>query len=231
MTAATHALPGTLLDEAGVAGWAVVYGFSIYQGFKDKSYGIPLVAICLNITWELFFAFGCSPSLGHDICVADSDLKFVRLWALFDVVIFAQLLRYGRSFQENPLLQNRLGFYLTVAGLLAIGYVGQSTFIISHRDVSGDEMAWISSLIMNVLFILAVFGKHGMVGLSLPAAWAKLVANTCIAGGLLAVNLEPFKHQFGHQFMYFLFTAVFLTDSLYLVGFYWRRRHPGLAAA
>ena len=99
MTTATHQIPGTILDEIGVACWAVVYLFTIHKGFKDKSYGIPLGAICLNLTWELFFAFFCSPSLGHDICFADGDLLFVRLWAVFDVIIFYQLLRFGQSLQ------------------------------------------------------------------------------------------------------------------------------------
>jgi hypothetical protein len=226
VSTATHSLPGTIFDEAGAIGWAVVYGFSIYQGFKDKSYGIPLGAICLNVTWEFFFAFTCPPGLGHEICFAGSDLRFVKLWAIFDVVILYQLLRFGRAQQENPMLKHPIGFYASIAALLVIGYFGQTTFIISHHDVSGDEMAWISNLIMNVLFLLAVFQNRGLDGLSVPAAWAKWVANSCIAIGLLAVDLEPFRHQYGFQFIYFLFAAVFVTDCGYVIALHWRRRHP-----
>lgn len=225
LTASQHAA-GTILDEIGLVGWAAVYVFSIHRGFKDKSYGIPLVAICLNVTWELFFAGLCNLTVGGDLCFTGPDLRFVQIWAIFDLIIFYQLLRFGRAQQTNPLLKHPVGFYASIAAFLLVGYLGQTTFITSHHDTSGDEMAWISSLIMNILFILAVFEPRGTQGLSLPAAWAKLVANSCIALSLIAINMEPFKHQFGFQFIYFLFGAVFLTDCGYLAALYWRRRQP-----
>lgn len=41
-----------IVGEVGCALWVVAYGLIIRQCFRDKSYGLPLGAICLNVSWE-----------------------------------------------------------------------------------------------------------------------------------------------------------------------------------
>ena len=44
--------PYNLLGAIGYALWLVAYVLVIRKGFKDKTYAIPLIPICLNFTWE-----------------------------------------------------------------------------------------------------------------------------------------------------------------------------------
>ena len=37
--------------------WTLAYLLIIRQGFLDRTYGMPLAALCVNLSWELVFAF------------------------------------------------------------------------------------------------------------------------------------------------------------------------------
>ncbi len=39
--------------------WTVTYLLIIRRGFRDQTYGMPLVALCANLAWEFIFS---SPS-------------------------------------------------------------------------------------------------------------------------------------------------------------------------
>ena len=41
--------------------WLVAYALILWKGFKDRTYGVPFLAICLNFTWEFWFALVCAP--------------------------------------------------------------------------------------------------------------------------------------------------------------------------
>ena len=37
--------------------WALAYVLIIRRGFLDATYGMPLVALCANVSWEFIFSF------------------------------------------------------------------------------------------------------------------------------------------------------------------------------
>ncbi len=37
--------------------WIITYILIIKRGFQDKKYGMPMVALCANISWEFIFTF------------------------------------------------------------------------------------------------------------------------------------------------------------------------------
>jgi hypothetical protein len=37
--------------------WSLAYIFIIVRGFKDRTPGIPVLALCANISWEFIFSF------------------------------------------------------------------------------------------------------------------------------------------------------------------------------
>ncbi|MBO3443209.1 hypothetical protein [Clostridium sp. CCUG 7971] len=37
--------------------WIITYILIIKKSVKDKTYGMPFLAICLNLSWEFVFAF------------------------------------------------------------------------------------------------------------------------------------------------------------------------------
>ena len=93
------------------AGWTLAYGQTVARCFKDKTYGLPLAIIFMNIGWEFVFAFEF---------VAPGVPALVwgnRLWFFGDVVVVTQVLLYGKNVQTNPWVKKH--FYLIcVAGLV-----------------------------------------------------------------------------------------------------------------
>jgi hypothetical protein len=101
----------TLLMLGSGLCWTVTYLLIIRQGFRDRTYGMPLAAMCANISWEFIFSFVHAPSpIQHGVNL---------VWFALDVVIVGLLLRYGpREFPELP----RPLFYAAVGLGLATSF-------------------------------------------------------------------------------------------------------------
>ena len=37
--------------------WTLTYVPIIWRGFLDQTYGMPLAALCANLSWEFIFSF------------------------------------------------------------------------------------------------------------------------------------------------------------------------------
>src|SRR5690348_13210772 len=92
--------------------WSATYLQIIQRGFRDQTYGMPLAALCANISWEFIFSFIHAPSpIQHGVNI---------VWFALDVVILIQLLRYGpREFADL----SRTAFYALVVLGLATAFV------------------------------------------------------------------------------------------------------------
>ena len=87
--------------------WTLTYVLVIRQGFRDRTYGMPLVALCANISWEFIFSV-VRPQPGG------AQIVYV-VWFCFDVVIAYTALRYGpREFPGLPRSVFYLGFAATL---------------------------------------------------------------------------------------------------------------------
>ncbi len=47
--------------------WTITYILIIQRGLRDHTYGMPLVALCANISWEFIFSFILPPYLVQHI--------------------------------------------------------------------------------------------------------------------------------------------------------------------
>ena len=79
--------------------WSTVYLVMIYQGFKTKSYGMPFVALSLNIAWEFIYSF-------HNFRVDAISLQrgINIFWFLLDLVIVFQYFKFGKKYFPNKKL-------------------------------------------------------------------------------------------------------------------------------
>jgi hypothetical protein len=203
-----------IIGEAGCALWVLAYVFSIRQGFKDRAYGFPLVAICLNFSWE-FLASWVHPN------PVPLWLAFNRVWFFVDLIIVYQLLRYGPALQRIP--EVRRHFPLIVAGTLVVGTAGLYTFFLQYRDLLAIMGAFMINLVMSVLFVFFYFERRhqGGRGLSLGAAWCKMLGTlgTAIECHYVLDMAAPWLPNL--RFLTFLCVSIFLVDSLY-VYLVWR---------
>jgi hypothetical protein len=98
----------------------------IRQGFLDRTYGMPLAALCANLSWEFIFAF----VYPHDL-----PQRVVNMvWFSFDLVILVQLLLYGpREFSDMP----RRLFYAACALALVTAFGAVLTITLQFDDFDG----------------------------------------------------------------------------------------------
>ncbi|MBZ4419463.1 hypothetical protein [Myxococcus sp. RHSTA-1-4] len=198
-----------IVGEVGCVFWVLAYAFIIRQCFKDKSYGLPLVAICMNLAWE-FLASWIIPNpvpLWH---------LFDRVWFFVDLVIVYQLLRYGRSLQTIP--EVRQHFHWVVAGTTVLAGIGLYTFYLQYHDLLGLVGAFMINLVMSVSFVFFYFSRRHQagVGLSVPAALCKMLGTlgTSIECHYVIGMTQPWLG--GLSFLHFLCVSIFLFDALYL---------------
>jgi hypothetical protein len=243
------------LVMVGMVFWIVAYVFVIRRGVIDSHYGVPLVAICMNITWEFYFAVQCpltkraprQPS--EDGCPEGGcppqappawAIWIQRAWLVLDVLILIQLMQYGPLKYDDPQTHTEIQYYFVpiVIGCLILAYIGQVAFMRFNSDVNGNKMAWISNFTMSSLFVLTALARDDVSkawGLSYPAAWLKMLGSALIAAGMIRGRTLAVSHRNEEEFhfarvdglMYFLFVSVFALDAFYIWLFH-NRLPPNL---
>jgi hypothetical protein len=195
-----------LMLGAGVF-WTVTYLLIIRRSFLDRTYGMPLVALCANISWEFLFSFVYPQSTIQQI--------INLIWFVLDVVILTQLLRYGLSeFANLP----KRAFYMVVCLALATSFCVMLLFTMEFHD-QGTYSAFGSNLLMSVLFIEMQYHRNSLRGQSISIAVCKLL------GTALASLAFYFYFPLGHQplAMPFLYISILIYDVIY-VGLVYRHQ-------
>lgn len=224
------------LIAIGGAVWLIAYLAAIRAAARDRAPALPVVAVCLNLTWEVVHSIVYPPP-------RQIDLVTNLAWLALDLVILFQILRFGASRQTIPEL--RRSFPAAIAATLAFAFIGHVTF---HRhvtansifpDESGAIPAFIINLVMSVLFVAMYFNRRDGAGLSKTVAWAKFVGTGLYAVGnsLVLARIPETRYlvqvretgtdawvaagEVGNTtihpgFLYFLFIGIALFDLIYL---------------
>ncbi|KAI1418996.1 hypothetical protein F5Y12DRAFT_789434 [Xylaria sp. FL1777] len=131
---------------SGGALWTIAYVLYILQARTNKSYGMPLVALCMNIGWEL--AYGIFYPLSYLEAVT------FLLWVFIDFGIVHATVKFGvDQWKHAPLVGKNL------AGFLGIGCV---VSLVAHCEfirlfASPTEAAfWSGFACQNLLGVLSV---------------------------------------------------------------------------
>src|SRR5260370_39157432 len=91
--------------------WTLTYLLIIRRSLLDRTYGMPLAALCANISWEFLFSFIYPPQIIQHVVNL--------IWFSLDLIIFIQLLLYGP--REFAVLSKRI-FYTLVSLALATSF-------------------------------------------------------------------------------------------------------------
>jgi len=135
--------------------WSATYILIIRRGFKDKTFGMPMAAVCANISWEIIFAF----FIPHDA----PQIYVNYIWFSLDVVIVIQFLKYGKKeFPNIPKWQFfavfTLGIAIAIPMILEINY--------EFEDETGAYAAFGQNLVMSILFVTMLINRKGIGGQS-----------------------------------------------------------------
>jgi len=185
--------------------WSATYILIIRRGFKDKTFGMPLAALCANISWETIFAF----ILPHDA----PQLYVNYIWFSLDVVIVIQFLKYGKKeFPSIPKWQIFAIFALGIS-IAAPMIVGISNEL---NDSVGAYAAFGQNLMMSILFVSMLINRQGIGGQSFYIALFKMVGT-----GLSSLAFYLYRPIAQDSILLqFLFVSIFIFDLIYTIGIY-----------
>jgi hypothetical protein len=185
--------------------WSATYILIIRRGFKDKTFGMPIAALCANISWEMIFTF----VLPHDA----PQIYVNYIWFSLDVVIVIQFLKYGKKeFSNIPKWQ--------IFAIFALGVSIAAPLILGISNELGDSVgayaAFGQNLMMSILFVTMLINRQGIGGQSVYIALFKMIGT-----GLSSVAFflyRPIAQD--STLLQFLFVAIFVFDLIYTIGIY-----------
>jgi hypothetical protein len=212
-----------LLVDVGTVLWLVAYLLSIWQGFKEKTYSIPIVAVCLCFTWEILAA-----------TVMQAPIKLWVygdiFWMCLDSVIVYQVFRYGRARQVIP--EIRRWYYPILVCSFVLALLGQYLFTVAFGDWLGFEDSYLINFVMSVLFVFMYFNRREAGNLTYGIAWAKMLGTGIISVALvwLFPVLYPTHVPQVSPFMHLLYVACAGVDLIYVTLLAHARRVPAVQA-
>lgn len=198
----------TLLMLGSGLFWTITYLLIIQRSWRDRSYGMPLVALCANISWECIFSFLLPPQLIQHIVNL--------IWFVLDAVIFALTIRYGpREF----LNLSKRAFYTLLGLALVTSFFAVLLVTLEFHD-SGVYAAFGQNLMMSILFITMLFRRRSLRGQSMSIALCKLLGTACASLAFYLYSV-PWHHS---VLLPFLYVATFIYDVVYVGMVYVRMR-------
>ena len=136
---------GLLLFSTGIF-WTITYLLIIRKGYQDKTYGMPVAALCANLSWKFIFSFIYPSRLSQRL------INFI--WLGLDLIIFSQLLNYGS--RDFPYLL-KAQFYLMVFFGLVTSFGTILLICQEFQDFGGVYAAFGQNLMMSILFLGMLF--------------------------------------------------------------------------
>ena len=191
--------------------WTLVYLLIIKRGFQDRALGMPLTALCANLSWEFIFSFiypHDAPQIYINVC-----------WFLFDLLILVQAIKFGvADFTKN--LSSRL-FYPAFALTLILSFGAVLSTTVEFKDWEGKYAAFGQNLMMSVLFVAMLLRRNDITGQSVYIALFKLL-------GTLLPSIQFYLTYPSAKLLNFLYVAILIYDAIYLILLYKKCRQLGV---
>lgn len=213
--------------------WTVAYILIIIRGFKDKTSGMPLLVLGLNISWEFIFAFLGTPFVSENSLLNLTQQTAVQrgvnaVWFLFDCVILYLKFRYGRDeFKASMPNAPKWMFYPELILILGISFGAVLFSINEWNDHNGVYAAYLQNIFISSLFIPMLYRKGSGAGQSMGIAICKCLGTVApgLMGALVMIReygctwaiFVDFKFM---PLMKFLIEACLVFDIIYIVALY-----------
>lgn len=184
--------------------WTIVYIQLIYLGFKEKTYGMPFVALAFNFTWEVLHSYIFFKT---DPGTIQTWINFI--WLFLDTLIVCTYLLYGKKY--FPKHCSKYFFMPWTIIIFLMSFVLQYFFVVEFKELGKVYSAFIQNLIMSILFIIMLVNRRDLKGQSSIIAinkWIGTLAPTILVGVImgnkLALVLGIFCSLFDIIYIYFL---------------------------
>jgi hypothetical protein len=194
--------------------WIVAFVLMIRRGFKDNTFGMPVIAAIVNFTWDVVVSF-VYPAPAPQV-------YFEVLFAAFDVVILYQVFKHWR--REFPTLTAGafytfvgLAFATTVALILGVRF--------EFKDFSSVYSGYAGNLMESILFVGMVISRSDLRGQSLTIALAKWLGTGAASLGSVLFRLPNLQ---GDVLVPILCAGMFVFDLTYVILVYRKSRALGV---
>jgi hypothetical protein len=202
----------TLMIIGGIF-WSLTYILIIRQGYKDKTYSMPLAALCANISWEAIFSFIHPHS--------PPQLYINYAWFILDVLIVFQFLKFGKSEFPNFSIKQ---FIASFVFALVLAFCSVLFITYEFNDWKGAYAAFGQNLMMSILFISILVNRNSLRGQSIYIAVFKMLGTG--VSSLAFYLYQPISQ--GSLLMPFLYISIFVCDIIYLILIYQKYREHKL---
>lgn len=192
--------------------WAIAYILIIRQCFRQRTYGLPLVAIVMNFTWELQYSLVQPPRCDNG-SVDVVKVAMILAWAVLDAFIVWQLFRYGRAEQTFAEIQRY--YPLVLVGALLLAAAGNFAFAEFYPDAAAPLSGLMINFVMSLLFIFLLFARPDLHGIGWGASWFRVSGNSVIfLANIFLLEESPASLR---GFVLFLFCGTAIFDIIFMV--------------
>lgn len=192
--------------------WAIAYILIIRQCFRQRTYGLPLVAIVMNFTWELQYSLVQPPRCDNG-SVDVVKVAMILAWAVLDAFIVWQLFRYGRAEQTFAEIQRY--YPLVLVGALLLAAAGNFAFAEFYPDAAAPLSGLMINFVMSLLFIFLLFARPDLHGIGWGASWFRVSGNSVIfLANIFLLEESPASLR---GFVLFLFCGTAIFDIAFMV--------------
>jgi len=180
--------------------WALAYLLIIRQGCRDRTYGMPVAALCANVSWEFIFSF---------IQPHEPPQYYANLvWFFLDLIILYQVCRFGPAELKGYVPRHL--FFPALAVGIALAFLLVWFVTREFNDADGKYAAFGQNLMMSILFVAMLLRRQSLRGQSIYIASAKLLGTLLPA--ILSYRLYPDAYLLNT-----LYVAILVFDTAYVV--------------
>lgn len=162
--------------------WSIAYFDIIRVGLKQKTYGMPFLALSLNLTWELYNTVQGFLMVGFHIA---NTINLI--WVVMDLMILYTYFKYGNSHLKiKPLLFYLGSIFIILVSFLLQYWIGEEKGLVLGAVYS----AFWSNLLMSLLFIPLYYKRKNLLGQTLLIAYTKCLGTLAITilVGIIGIN-------------------------------------------
>jgi len=224
-----HELPQTYKILAMLSGlfWTATYIMIIRRGFKDKSYGMPIAALALNISWEFIYSF---------ITPAPAPQRYINIiWFLFDVAIVYQVFKYWK--EDYGSLFSEKTFYAFYGLIIATAFFWvlfiqyDALLVMKPKPyplgMGRAYSAFGMNLIMSILFVFFILRRNSVSGQTIYIAMTKWIGTIFADIPFILYPQLPGTPGAGELLFPYFYVTIFIFDLIYIILVYKKTKEQG----
>lgn len=148
--------------------WTITYIQLIFLGFKEKTYGMPFIALALNFSWEFLYSY-----IGLKYYFFSVQTWITLVWLVLDILIVVTYLNYGKKYFPKHCSTKYFAPWTLI--IFVMCFVLQFIFYIQFGDLGKVYSGFLQNLIMSVLFICMLVNRNDLRGQDLIVAISKWI--------------------------------------------------------